>query len=91
MILLRIRFSDDLIQSFGGARVQPQKRPYVDVVKCPERRVVPKPGMDVSRVEQACTCIVQGDSQLTTGFTAQNGEQDRTEVSLFFCQLIQTS
>ena len=59
MILVRIRLANNLIQSLGGTRVEPQERPYVDVVKRPQRRVVPKQGMDVSRIEQARACIVQ--------------------------------
>lgn len=89
MILVRIRLSNNLVQSLGRTRIQPQERPYVNVIKRPERRMLSKQGMDVSRVEQACTGIVQGHSQFTTGLPTQDGEKDRAEVSLFVvCSIV---
>ena len=59
MILFRVRFTNQLVQTARRSRVQPQDGLDVDIVKCPQSVTIPQDRMHIRGIEQARPRIIQ--------------------------------
>lgn len=82
MVELAVRLANKLVIPAGRAGGEPQDEANVLVVEGPQRRRVTEQGVDVGRVEQAGTGIVQGNGR-RTGLASEDGQDSRVQVALW--------
>jgi hypothetical protein len=81
MVELAVRLTNKLVVPAGRAGGEPQDEADVLIVEGPQRRRVSEQGVNVGRVEQAGTGIIEWNCRRTC-LASEDGEDSRVQVTL---------